>query len=216
MKAVMRLVWCGAAAGVLALSTGCSDDGEQRLAEKYPVQSEACDALLGSKNMASLREILGQDDVRFANRPISVDKLREGLTKEAQASYNEIEGFEEYDVCWLSGYSQFHANVSWAADSLKFVQSPSGPWRSVAKDVYLADDSYVGGDLDVVFRCEIKGASNGQQAQVLLETSVGDISPPKFSDAFHEQLAVRLARTVRDELKCTNEPEIPADLKISG
>jgi hypothetical protein len=200
----------------LAVSTGCSAEGEESLAEKYPTQSKTCDALFGAKNMESLMDILGPGDLKFVNRPIAVDKLREGLTEEAQEPYNEIEGFEEYDVCWLSGDSQFHSNVAWAADSLKFVQSPSGPWRPVAKDVYLADDSYVGGDLDIVFRCEIKGASSGQQAQVLLEARVGDISSPKFSEQFHEQLAVRLARAVRDELRCTNEPAIPADLAISG
>ncbi|MGX1132848.1 hypothetical protein RKD49_005038 [Streptomyces glaucescens] len=212
MKAVMRLVWCGAVAGVLALSAGCSGEGEKTLAEKYPVQSGTCDTLLGSENMASLREILGQDDLEFTNRPRTVSEIREGLIKEAQGPYDEIKGFEEYDVCWLSGHSQFHSTVTWAADSLKAVQSSTGRWHQVGRDVYVAAPSSV----SVVFRCEIKGASSGQQAQVLLEARVGDISSPKFSEQFHEQLAVRLARTVRDELRCTNEPEIPADLKIRG
>ncbi|MGY1578232.1 hypothetical protein [Streptomyces sp. MN13] len=215
MRPLFRVACCSFVA-VLAMLTGCSAEGEDSLAEKYPTQSATCDALFGTKNMESLIDILGSDGLRFTNRPIAVDALREGLTEEAKEPYNEIEGFEEYDVCWLSGDSQFHANVAWAADSLKFVQSPSGPWQPVAEDVYLADDSYVGGDLDIVFRCEIKGASRGQQAQVLLEARVGDISSPKFSEQFHEQLAVRLARTVRDELRCANEPEIPADLKIRG
>ncbi|MBG0852809.1 hypothetical protein I2W78_13405 [Streptomyces spinoverrucosus] len=208
MRSVMHMAWCGAVAGALALSAGCSGEGEQTLAEKYPIQSKTCDALFGSKNMESLREMVGPDDLEFTNRPLSVDKVKKGLTQEALEPYDKIRGFEEYDVCWLSGDSQFHSTVTWAADSLKAVQSSAGRWHRAGSDVFVADTSYV----SVVFRCDVKGAS--QQAQVLLEARVGDVSSRKFSEAFHEELAVRLARTVRDELRCTNQPEIPDDLAI--
>jgi hypothetical protein len=212
MKSVMRMAWFGAVAAILASSTGCSGEGEQTLAEKYPVQSKTCDALFGAKNMESLRDILGGDDLDFTNRAFSVDKLREALTEEALEPYDEIEGFEEYDVCWLSGDSQFHATVAWAADSLKAVQSSTGRWHGVGRDVYVADPSYI----SVVFRCDVKGASTGQQAQALLEARVGDVGSPKFSETFHEQLAVQLSRTIRDKMGCTNEPEIPDTLANRG
>ncbi|MDG9716790.1 hypothetical protein [Streptomyces sp. DH24] len=209
MKSSVRLVWCGVIAA-LGLATGCSSE-QQPLSEKYPTQWKTCDALFGAKNMDALRDILGPDDLEFTNRPLSVEKIRKGLTEEALEPYDEIEGFDEYDVCWLSGGSQFRSDVAWAAASLKEVQSSSGRWKRVGPDLYVANSA---GTIDLVFRCEVRGASNGQQAQVLLEARVSDVGSPEFSQTFHEELAVRLARAVRDEVACTNEPVIPDDLAI--
>lgn len=122
-----------------------------------------------------------------------------------------FKGFEEYNVCKLSGNGYFSATVAWAADSLKAVQTNTERWHRAAEDVYVAD---MAGVVDLVFRCEIKGAS-GQQGQVLLEARVSAPDPPRVSHEFHQKLTVKLARTLRDELACANKPEIPDDLPIS-
>ncbi|GAP46315.1 hypothetical protein [Streptomyces azureus] len=211
MRPLIRISWCGAIA-VLALSTGCS--GEQSLSEKYPTQWKTCNALFGAKNMESLRDILDSDDLKFSSSALSVDQLKKDLTQEAIAPYDKSRGFEEYDACGLSGNGRLTSMAGWAADSLKAVQANTERWHRVAADVYVADTSGVGGDVDLVFRCAIKGAS--QQAQVLLEARVSAPDPPRVSEAFHQQLAVKMARTLRDELACTNEPNIPDDLGIGG
>lgn len=58
-------------------------------------------------------------------------------------------------------------------------------------------------------------ASSEQQKQVLLEARVSRPGNPRFSAAFHQQLTVNLARALRDELACTNKPDIPDDLQLS-
>ncbi|MDX3582679.1 MULTISPECIES: hypothetical protein [Streptomyces] len=210
MRSAIRIAWCGAIAA-LAVSTGCS--GERSLGEKYPTQWKTCNALFGAKNMESLRDILDSDDLKFSNDALSVDRLKRGLTQEATEPYDEIKGFEGYDACGLSGNGRFSAMVGWAADSLKDVQTYTERWHRAAADVYVADTSGVGGDVDLVFRCEIKGAV-GQQAQVLLEARVNPPDSPGVSEGFHQQLAVKLARTLADELACANEPHIPDDLQL--
>ncbi|MFE7647960.1 hypothetical protein [Streptomyces phaeoluteigriseus] len=185
------------------------------MSQKYPTQWKTCNALFGAENMQSLREILDSDDLKLSNPALSVDQLREGLTDEAIGPYDKFEGFEEYDVCRLSGSRLFYAMVGWAADPLKAVQTYTERWHKAATDVYVADSSLVGSDIDIVFRCDIGSASSEQQKQVLLEARVNAPKSLKFSDAFHQQLSVNLARALRDELECTNEPTIPDALPIS-
>jgi hypothetical protein len=204
-------VWCGALT-VLVFSTGCSN--EPTLSEKYPTQWQTCNELFGAKNMESLRKILGPDDLAFTNRALSVRQLKESLTKEASQPYNEIKGFDEYNVCRISGDHRFSSTVSWSAASLKEVQSISGRWHRASADAYVADRSLMGQDIGIVFRCEIVSSSAGQQAQVLLEARVEEVTSRAFSETFHEQLAVGLARSLRDQLKCANQPDIPDRLGL--
>ncbi|MER7478446.1 hypothetical protein ABTX60_12430 [Streptomyces sp. NPDC126510] len=211
MRSLTRIFWCGTMA-MLALSTGCSNG--QSLSEKYPTQWETCNALFGAKNMESLRDNLDSGDLKFSNRALSVAQLKKGLTQEAIDPYDKLNGFKEYETCGLSGNGRVTAMARWAADPLKSVQANTERWKRATADVYVADPSGVGGDVDLVFRCAIKGASG--QAQVLLETRVSAPAPPRFSEAFHQQLAVKLARTLRDELACTNDPNIPDDLDVAG
>jgi hypothetical protein len=197
---------------MLALSTGCSNG--QSLSEKYPTQWNTCSALFGAKNMESLRDILDSGDLKFSNDALSVDQLKKGLTREAIDPYDKLAGFKEYEACGLSGNGRLTGMVRWAADSLKSVQTNTERWERATADVYVADPSGVGGDVDLVFRCAIKGAS--RQAQVLLEARVSAPNPPRVSESFHQQLALELARTLRGELACTNEPNIPDDLDVDG
>lgn len=205
MRSLVRLSWCGAIAA-LALSTGCSD--EQSLSDKYPTQWKTCDTLFGSKNMESLRDIVGPDDLEFTNTPLSVEELKEGLREEALEPYDKFKGFDEYDVCRLSGDLGFSATVAWAPASLKEVQSPYGRWNHVGTGVYVSDYS----PIVLVFRCDIPGASSGKQAQVLIEVRIPEVGTPEFTEAFHQKLAVNLTRTLSNELACTNKPGIPDDL----
>jgi hypothetical protein len=202
-------VFSAVVAGVLL--SGCS--GAER-SEEYPKQWKICNALFGAKNMESLRAILDSGDLKFSNSALSVEQLKKGLTQEAIDPYDKFMGFEEYDACGISGNGRLTSTVRWASDSLKAVQTNTEHWHRAAADVYVADPSGVGGDVDLVFRCAVKGASG--QAQVLLETRVSAPDPPRVSEAFHQQLAVKLARTLRDELACTNEPNIPDDLGVGG
>jgi hypothetical protein len=211
VRHLLRISWCGAIAA-LAFSTGCAD--EKPLSEKYPTQWTTCSALFGAENMESLRDILDSDDLKLSNPALSVDQLREGLTDEAIGPYNKFKGFDEYDVCRLSGNSLFYATVAWAADHIKAVQTYTERWHRAAPDVYVADSSLVGKDIDIVFRCDIGSASSEQQEQILLEARVKPPSSLKFSDTFHQQLSVNLARALRDELACTNKPDIPDDLQL--
>ncbi|MFF9120436.1 hypothetical protein ACF09Y_33505 [Streptomyces massasporeus] len=211
MKALNRFSWCGTMV-LLALSTGCSNG--QSLSEKYPTQWKTCNALFGAKNMESLQSVLDSSDLKFSNSALSVDQLKKGLTQEAIDPYDELRGFKEYETCGLSGNGRFTAMARWAADSLKSVQTNTERWQRATADVYVADPSGVGGDIDLVFRCAIKGAS--RQAQVLLEARVSAPDSPRVSAAFHQQLAVKLARTLRDELSCTNKPDIPHGLEVDG
>ncbi|MEU9571761.1 hypothetical protein AB0D62_18085 [Streptomyces massasporeus] len=198
----------GAVVAGVVLS-GCSGAD---LSEKYPTQWKTCNALFGAKNMESLRGILDSGDLKFSSSALSVDQLTKGLTQEAIDPYDKFMGFEEYDACGLSGNGRLTSTARWAADSLKAVQTNTERWHRAAADVYVADPSGVGGDVDLVFRCAINGASG--QAQVLLETRVSAPDPPRVSEAFHQHLAVKLARTLRDELECTNEPHVPDDLGV--
>ncbi|MDX3307970.1 hypothetical protein P1S61_02380 [Streptomyces sp. ME08-AFT2] len=111
----------------LALATGCS--GEQSLSEQYPTQWKTCNALLGTGNMESLREIVDSDDLRFSRRSLPVEQIQKGLTREAIEPYDEYKGFDEYEVCGLSGDGQFKAMAMWAADNLRAVQADTELWH---------------------------------------------------------------------------------------
>ncbi|MEV5488018.1 hypothetical protein AB0L47_08415 [Streptomyces bobili] len=204
----MRIAWCGVVAG-LVLSTGCSD--EQSLSEKYPTQWKTCKALFGAQNMDSLRDMIDSDALKISTPPLSVSQLKKGLTKEALEPYDKRKGFSEFDVCRMSGNGTFQATVAWSADTLKAVQFYTKSWNRVDKDVYVSRNS----NIYLVFRCDINGASTGQQKQVLLGARVSPSSNPRFSAAFHQQLTVNLTRTLKNELACTNKPNIPDDLQLS-
>ncbi|MEU8654573.1 hypothetical protein [Streptomyces sp. NPDC048737] len=193
---------------VLTFSTGCAD--EQSLSDKYPTQWTTCNALFGAKNMESLRKILDSDDLKFSNPELSIDQLKNDLTKEAIGPYDKLKGFNEYDVCELSGNGSFHATATWAADTLKAVQTYTAQWHQASTDVYVAKSS----PNHLVFRCDIKSATSGQQEQVLLETRSWETTSNIFTEDFHQKLSVNLARALRDELECTNKPDIPDDLQI--
>lgn len=208
-----RLRWsvcCGVSA-MLVLTVGCS--GEQSLREEFPTQWETCDELFGADNMSDLREMVGSDGLEFTNRALPVGDLAKGLKREALEPYDSARGFDEYDVCRLSSDShRFSPHVYWSPASLKEVNEPSGRWHRSGVDVYVADRSLVGQDIALVFRCDVAGAVEGQQEQVLLEVRVGEVGTPKFTHAFHERLTVKLARSVRDAVGCVNRPDIPDSL----
>ncbi|MFF3498940.1 hypothetical protein [Streptomyces sp. NPDC003247] len=211
MRPLTWTAWCGVIA-TLALSTGCSD--EQSLSEKYPTQWKTCNALFGTDNMKSLRDALDSDDLKFSGSAFSIAQIRNNLTREATEPYNVNKGFEEYNACTLSGSGHFSATTRWASDTLKAVQTYTERWHQAATDVYVAEPSSVAGDVDLLFRCEIKG-TDGQQPQVLLEARVSAPDPPRVTQDFHQKLAVELARTLRDELACINKPDIPNDLQLA-
>ncbi|MGW7164425.1 hypothetical protein ACWGH3_03755 [Streptomyces sp. NPDC054884] len=197
----------------LALATGCS--GEQSLSEQYPTQWKTCNALLGTGNMESLREIVDSDDLRFSRRSLPVEQIQKGLTREAIEPYDEYKGFDEYEVCGLSGDGQFKAMAMWAADNLRAVQADTELWHRAAEDVYVANTSYVVGDVNLLFRCDIKGAGE-QQKQVLIETRITTPGNRKALVDLRRRLIVHLSRALRDELACTNRPDILSDLAIGG
>ncbi|MFH8285844.1 hypothetical protein [Streptomyces antibioticus] len=200
---------------VLALLTGCSDE-EPSLRESSPVQWKACDALFGAENMASLRDALDTGELRFSNTPLSVDRLRDQLTEEVvewtpTAKYYSL---KEYAPCSLSGSAPFRTTVEWAKDTLTAVRSSSSPWRHSGGDAYV-DDRSVGQsqDTDVIFPCQVSGAVSAQQERIPLEVRVSAESG-RVSSELHEQMVVSLARSLGDTLKCTNNPNIPDDLKL--
>jgi hypothetical protein len=208
VRFLKRIAWCGTVAG-LVLSTGCAD--EKPLSEKYPTQWTTCNTLFGAGNMESLREILDSDGLKFNNPTLSVDQVKKGLTKEAIAPYDKRKGFAAYDVCTLSGNGTFDATVGWAADTLKAVQTYTDRWHQASTDVYVSETS----PIHLVFRCEIKGAASGPHVQVLLEVRTWENTTNSFTKEFHQKLSVHLTRTLRDELACTNKPDIPDDLQLS-
>ncbi|MER7189409.1 hypothetical protein [Streptomyces flaveolus] len=201
--------WCAVSAA-LVLTSGCSDDPSLR--ERFPAQWETCDELFGAERMGDLREMVGSDDLTFTNQALSVGDVAKGLKREALEPYDSAKGFGEYDVCGLRGSRPFSSYVSWSAVSLREVSAPAGRWRAAGPDAYVADGTYVGRNVVLVFRCDVAGAAEGQQEQVLLETRVGKVSTPKFTRAFHERLVVELARSVRDAVGCVNRPNIPDSL----
>ncbi|USQ83251.1 hypothetical protein NFX46_05315 [Streptomyces phaeoluteigriseus] len=196
------------AVSALTFSTGCADG--QSLSEKYPTQWTTCNALFGAKNMESLRDMLDSDDLKFSNPKLSVDQVKKSLAKEAIVPYDKRKGFDTYDVCTLSGNGTFDATVRWSADTLKAVQTYTDRWHRASADVYVSEAS----PIHLVFRCEIKGAASGPHVQVLLEVRTWE-SSTNLSTDFHQKLSVNLARTLRDELACTNKPNIPDDLQLS-
>ncbi|MEU9593434.1 hypothetical protein AB0D84_27435 [Streptomyces sp. NPDC048193] len=203
--------WCAVSA-VLALMSGCSDDPSLR--ERFPTQWKTCDELFGAERMGDVREMVGSDDLTFTNQALSVSDVTKGLQREALEPYDRARGFDEYDVCGLRGSRPFSSYVYWSAVSLREVSVPAGRWRAAGPDAYVADGTYVGRDVVLVFRCDVAGAK-GKQEQVLLETRVGKVRAPKFTRTFHERLVVELARSVRDAVGCVNRPDIPDSL-ISG
>ncbi|WP_328658887.1 hypothetical protein [Streptomyces sp. NBC_00334] len=197
------------ASAMLVLTAGCSS--EPSLREQYPVQWQTCDDLLGVKNMKNVRDMLG-DDQEILNPPITVDEMANGLKREARERYDQVRGFDGYDVCHLDGRGVFRPFVGWSARSLKQVSDPSGRWHPVGPDAFAKGGIYGHGSTVTVFRCEVAGAAKGRQVQILLEVSVTDTSNPKSTDEFEAQLVAKLAQSVRDAVGCVNRPEIPEGL----
>ncbi|GAA2576104.1 MULTISPECIES: hypothetical protein [Streptomyces] len=200
------------ASAMLVLTAGCSS--EPSLREQYPVQWKTCDDLFGAKNMTDVRDILG-DDLQILNPPITVDEVADGLKREAREPYDQVRGFDDYDVCHLSDRGTFQPFIGWSARSLKQVSDPSGRWHPVGPDAFAKGGIYGGGSTVTVFRCKVAGAAKGRQVQTLLEVSVTDVGHPS-TEQFEAQLTAKLARSVRDAVGCVNRPEIPEGLTSGG
>ncbi|GAB7104131.1 hypothetical protein JCM4814A_24450 [Streptomyces phaeofaciens JCM 4814] len=215
MRGTISWTAWGGALAALALLTGCSDE-EPSLSESSPVQWKACDTLFGAENMTSLRDALGTDGLRFTNTALSANDLRDRLTEEVvewtpTAKYYSL---QEYAPCSFAGSTRFSTTVEWAKDALTTVRSSSSPWRHSGGDVYVDDLSGAGSlQTDVIFPCRVSGAVSAQQERIPLEIRV-EVGAGKVSSALHERLVVGLARSLSDELKCANKPNIPDDLKL--
>ncbi|TQE37532.1 hypothetical protein Sipo8835_07565 [Streptomyces ipomoeae] len=166
-----------------------------------------------------MRNLVGEDDLRFVNAALPVGQLKDEILKEIRGwtPSNDHYRLNEYVVCQLEGDSKrFSSSVRWAVWSMDDVRSPSGRWREGGGDIFVAERSLMAGDMGLIFPCKIKDASSEQQEMIPLQVRVGQVGSPAFSDSFQEDLALALAKSMRDDLGCVNRPEIPDSLKDNG
>ncbi len=165
--------------------------------------------------MSSVRQMMDEADIRYTNVARKLDQLTREMVKEVErwAPSQDRYQLAEYDVCSFRASSgSFSSSVEWSISSVKEVKSDSSRWYAGGGDVLVAERSLMGGDIGLIFPCRIQGTEAGQQERIPLQLRVGKVDSPKFSEDFHEGLAISLAKSMRDELKCVNHPKIPDGL----
>jgi hypothetical protein len=163
--------------------------------------------------------MVGDSDLRFVNDALPVDQLENEMKKEIAGWIPSGESYRlnDYDTCRLSGDNKrFSSSVQWAAWSMGEVRSPSGRWHEGGGDVFVADENLMLSDVGLIFPCRIQGAPTEQQEMIPLQVRVGKVGSPDFSDAFQQDLAIELAKSMRERLGCVNTPEIPDSLTGDG
>ncbi|MGW8982278.1 hypothetical protein ACWGQ9_06450 [Streptomyces parvus] len=198
----------------LALA-GCSGKSEAEKKAHSPTSLQVCGQFLGAENVRRAVDAVDGGDANAAARN-GPNRLAAALTLEAKNwSFNDLL-YYPHNACRIDipaegdGAYVIEAEVKWSAlaiDSMresKYAKS----WRQVNDQVFVEQEA---GQpiVTLLVACGIPGAASEQEAELPLQMTIMD---PGLGVDQRQPLLSTFARTLVDELACTGDPVVPAQL----
>ncbi|WP_381794700.1 hypothetical protein [Streptomyces niveus] len=215
-----RVIPASMMSGVLGalMLAGCSDDSGTE--KKVPSKSlQVCAQFLGAENVRKAVDSVGGGEEAALARHAPGD-LAAALTREAEEWSEGDLLHNAYSACRIDipaeggggggGAFVIEASVAWSVlmDDLMSEPKYAKTWRRLNDHVFV--ESGTGQPImRLLVACGVPGAPSGQQAGLPLQMTVIDSGLPVEQ---REALLSTFARTLVDELACTDNPTVPAQL----
>ncbi|PVD04639.1 hypothetical protein [Streptomyces sp. CS147] len=174
-----------------------------------------CDQFLGAENVRKAVDAVGDGDVNATARN-SPDRLAAALTLEAEKWSSGDLLYRPYSACRIDipaesdGAYVIEAKVKWSALTVDSMREPkyAKSWRRVNDQVFVEQEA---GQpiVTLLVACGIPGAASEQESELPLQMTLMD---PGLGVGQRSSLLSTFARTLVDELACTGDPVVPAQL----
>ncbi|MFC8827162.1 hypothetical protein ACFT9I_17690 [Streptomyces sp. NPDC057137] len=207
----------GVVLGALVLA-GCSDGSGTEKEAPVSKSLQVCEQFLGAENVRKAVDSVGGGEEAALARHAPGD-LAAALSREAEEWSEGDLLHNANSACRIDipaegdGAFVIEASVAWSVltDDLMSEPKYAKTWRRLNDHVFV--ESGTGQPImRLLVACGVPGAPSGQQAGLPLQMTVIDSGLPVEQ---REALLSTFARTLVDELACTDNPTVPAQL-LSG
>ncbi|MER6702269.1 hypothetical protein ABT289_34475 [Streptomyces fimicarius] len=194
---------------------GCSGDSEADKESNSPTGLQVCDQFLGAENVRKAVDSVDGGDANATARNLPA-QLAAALTREAEKWSIDDLLYHPYSACRLDisadggGAHVIRAQVKWSALTIDSMSEPkyAKSWRQVNDQVFV--EPQVGQPImRLLVACGVPGAAPEQEAELPLQMTIMD---PGLAVEQRQALLSTFARTLVDELACTGDPVVPAQL----
>ncbi|MFE2454002.1 hypothetical protein [[Kitasatospora] papulosa] len=200
---------------VALVLAGCSGGGgAENEAAPTSKSLQVCERYMGEANLKGAIDSLGNGEKRVSATDSSAHLVGR-LTSEAKAWSEGDLLHNEYAVCRIDfpsedGTAVLEASVKWSVLTFDLLSKPkyAKSWKSLNDQVFVEPETGQA-SMRLLVACAVPGAPAGQQADAPLQLGVAD---PGLEAKRRQALLSTLARTLVDELGCTNKPAVPAHL----
>ncbi|MFH9298064.1 hypothetical protein [Streptomyces sp. NPDC017520] len=215
-KRVLRAsMMTGVVLGGLVLA-GCSDgsDSERKTADSKSRQ--ACAHFLGAENVRKAVDSVGGGEEAALTR-LAPGDLAAALSREAEEWSEDDLLHNEYSACRIQlrsgdgGAFVIEATAGWSMLTFDFMMSKpkyGKNWQRLNDQVFVWPEDGQS-RMRLLVECGVPGAPSGQQEGLPLEMMVAD---PGLAVEQRQTLLSTFARTLVEELGCTGDPVVPAQL----
>ncbi|MEU9057592.1 hypothetical protein AB0D13_01540 [Streptomyces sp. NPDC048430] len=194
--------------------TGCSDGAGAEKETTVSKSLQVCEQYLGEKNLEGAIDSISSGEKRVSATESSA-YLVERLAREAEEWSKGELLHNQYTVCRIDfpmedGTAVIEAMARWSVLTLDMLSEPKyvKSWKQLNDQVFVEPETGQSG-MRLLVPCGVRGAPAGQQADAPLQLDVAD---PGLTAEQRQALLSTLARTLVDELACTNDPAVPAKL----
>ncbi|NUW03932.1 hypothetical protein [Streptomyces sp. CAI 127] len=174
-----------------------------------------CGQFLGAENVRRAVDAVDGGDANATARN-GPDRLAAALTLEAKNwSFDDLL-YYPHNACRIDipaesdGAYVIEAEVKWSALAIDSMREPkyAKSWRQVNDHVFVEQEP--GRPIvSLLVACGIPGAASEQEAELPLQMTIMD---PGLGIEQRQPLLSTFARTLVDELACTGDPVVPAQL----
>ncbi|MGW6768612.1 hypothetical protein ACWF9X_32465 [Streptomyces globisporus] len=194
---------------------GCSGKSEADKKAHSPTSLQVCGQFLGAENVRRAVDAVDGGDANATARN-SPGRLAAALALEAEKWSDGDLFYRPYSACRLDipaesdGAYVIEAKVMWSALTVDSMREPkyAKSWRQVNDQVFVEQEP---GQpiVTLLVACGIPGAASEQEAGLPLQMTIMD---PGLEVEQRQSLLSTFARTLVDELACTGDPVVPAQL----
>ncbi|MFH9609323.1 hypothetical protein [Streptomyces sp. DH8] len=194
---------------------GCSDGSGADEGTRTSASLRGCGQFLGAENV---RRAVGSVDGGevIATVRNSPGQLAAILDREAEEWSADDLLHNSYSACRIQipaedgGALVIEATVQWSVLTIDSMSEPkyAKSWRQVNDQVFVEPEAGQP-SMKLLVTCGVPGAAPGQEAGLPLQATVTD---PGLAVEQRQALLSTFARTLVDELACTGNPAVPAQL----
>lgn len=198
----------------LALA-GCSGKSGAEEEAHSPTSLQVCGQFLGAENVRRAVDAVDGGDANATARN-GPDRLAAALTLEAKKWSLDDLLYYPHSACRIDipaesdGAYVIEVEAKWSALTIDSMREPkyAKSWRQVNDQVFV--EQVPGRPIvTLLVACGIPGAASEQEAELPLQMTIMD---PGLGIEQRQPLLSTFARTLVDELACTGDPVVPAQL----